>query len=81
MVDHRAAGTAAREAWRRFYTLTVEPLAELVSDQLFRGLGASGSASTCAAPGRPTVVTLSRAVNSLQSACIELAQAREVVGL
>ena len=82
LASHNAPGTSLREAWRQFVALTVEPVAELVAEQLSEAMDVRITLDmrrTRAAD----VVMLARAWRSLagQEAKLELDQAREVVGL
>ena len=80
LFGHAAPGQSLREGWRQFHTLTVEPLAELVSDQLSEALGVDVRLDMRRARAAD-VATLSRAVGSLVQAGVKVDQAREVVGL
>ena len=80
LVGHTAPGKSLREGWRQFHTLTLEPLAELVSVQLSEALGVDVRLDMRRARAAD-VATLARALGSLRSAEMPLDQAREVVGL
>ena len=80
LASHAAPGTSMREAWRQFHTLTVEPLSELLGDQLSEALGENVRLDMRRARAAD-VVMLSRAAGSLVTAGMTIDQAREVVGL
>ena len=80
LVGHQAPGQSLREGWRQFHTLTLEPLAGLVAAQLSEALGVDVRLDMRRARAAD-VATLARALGSLQTAGMQLDQAREVVGL
>ena len=74
------AGSGMREGWRQLIGLTVEPLATLIGSQLSEALGVEVTLDMRRARAAD-VVMLARAVGSLTTAGMPLADAREVVGL
>ena len=78
LANHAAPGTSMREAWRQITVGTVEPIAAIIADQLSEALGVSVKLTM---PRAADVATLARAVQSLHGAGMDIAQAREVVGL
>ena len=81
LVGHSAPGQSLREGWRQFHTLTLEPLAGLVSAQLSEALGVDVRLDMGRARAAD-VATLARAAGSLvANAQMPLADARSIVGL
>ena len=81
LANHAAPGQSLREGWRTFAALTLEPIAELVAEQLSEALGVELELDMRRARAAD-VATLARAAGSLvQNAGMTLADAREVVGL
>lgn len=78
--NHAAPGQSLREGWRTFAALTLEPIAELVAEQLSESLGVDVVLDMRRARAAD-VATLSRALGSLRTAEMPLDQAREIVGL
>ncbi len=74
------AAAGMREAWRIFQTLGVEPLARIVAEQLSGPLGVDVVLDMRRTRAADTTM-LARAVSSLVSAGMSVADAREVVGL
>ena len=80
LANHAAPGQSLREGWRTFQALTLEPLAELVGAQLSESLGVDVVLDMRRARAAD-VATLSRAVGSLTTAGMPIADARQIVGL
>ena len=72
LVGHSAPGQSLREGWRQFHTLTLEPLAGLVSAQLSEALGVDVRLDMRRARAAD-VATLARAAGSLVSECWDAA--------
>ena len=70
LLNHQAPGTSLREAWRQFYTLSAEPVAELVGAQVSEAIGVDVTLDMRRARAAD-VVMLSRAVGSLVTAGLE----------
>ena len=67
-----------REAWRQMTVGTVEPIAAIISDQFSEALGVKVSLQM---PRAADLATLARAMQSLTGAGMDIADAREVMGL
>ncbi len=74
------AGTAQREALRRFWTLTVHPLADLISEELTRVLERPVSLAIGQSAGVADVAGRARSVKALMEAGIDKAEAMRRVG-
>ncbi|MCY4028364.1 MAG: hypothetical protein OXH75_18875 [Acidobacteria bacterium] len=73
-------GTAQREALRRFWTLTVQPLADMVSEELERVLERPVSLAIGRAAGTADVAARARAVKALTDAGVDKGDAMRRVG-
>ena len=80
LMSHQAPGGSLREGWRQFHALTVEPLAELVSGQLSDALGTHVRLDMRRARSADVGI-LARAIGSLVTAGMDVAEARRVVGI
>ena len=81
LANHAAPGTSMREAWRQFHTLTVEPLAELIGDQLSEALGTSVALDMRRARAADVVMLVRAATSLVEKGGMNIDAAREVVGL
>ena len=73
-------GTAMREALRRFWTLTVQPLADVIAEELARVLERPAPLTIGRAAGTADVASRARAVKALTDAGVERAEAMRRVG-
>ena len=80
LAHYMAPGGSLREGWRQLHQLTVEPLSELVADQLSEALGQRVTLDMRRARAAD-IATLSRAIGSLTTAGMTPEQARALVGL
>ena len=78
--SHAAAGTSLRESWRIAVALSVQPVAELVQEQLREALDEPALVLNMDRCRAADVAMLSRAVGSLTTAGMPVDQARQVVG-
>ena len=73
-------GTAMREGLRRFWTLTVQPLADVIAEELARVLERPALLTIGRAAGTADVASRARAVKALHEAGVELNDAMRRVG-
>ena len=73
-------GTAMREALRRYWTLTVQPLADVIAEELARVLERPAALTIGRAAGTADVASRARAVKALHDAGVELPDAMHRVG-
>ena len=73
-------GTAQREALRRFWTLTVQPLADLIAEELERVLERPVTLAIGQSAGVADVAGRARAFKALTDAGVDRAEAMRRVG-
>ena len=73
-------GTAAREAARRLWTMTVQPLGNLIAEELARVLGGPVALEYGRAAGQSDLAARARAFKALKDAGVDLPDVRRLTG-